>query len=75
MTRAFLPIPLLIIPPCVMPFLERFKWVMKTTPRHIFVNAVVCTLSFAFSLPISLALFPQESRVRFVCVCVFFETL
>ncbi|EFO12476.1 hypothetical protein LOAG_16057 [Loa loa] len=64
LTRAFLPIPLLMIPPCIMPFLERrYRWVTKTTKHHIFISAVVCTLSFAFSLPISLAIFPQESRI------------
>ncbi|CAI5443026.1 unnamed protein product [Caenorhabditis angaria] len=63
LVRAFLPVPLLLLPPCIMPFFERFKWVTKTQVRHIFVNAVVCTLSFAFSLPIALALFPQESAL------------
>ncbi|CZR14457.1 Sideroflexin-5 [Caenorhabditis elegans] len=63
MVRAFLPVPLLLMPPCIMPYLERFKWVTKTQVRHIFVNAIVCTLSFAVSLPVALALFPQESAI------------
>ncbi|UMM16355.1 hypothetical protein L5515_013395 [Caenorhabditis briggsae] len=63
LVRAFLPVPLLLMPPCIMPFLERFKWVTKTQARHIFVNAIVCTLSFAVSLPVALALFPQESAI------------
>ncbi|VDM68060.1 unnamed protein product [Strongylus vulgaris] len=61
--RAFLPIPMLLAPPCIMPFLERYKWVVASSYRHLFVNAVVCTLSFAFSLPLALALFPQESTI------------
>ncbi|KAM3715678.1 Sideroflexin-5 [Dirofilaria immitis] len=64
LTRAFLPIPLLLIPPCVMPFLERrYHWVTKTTKHHIFISGIVCIISFAFSLPISLAIFPQESQI------------
>uniref|UniRef100_A0AAF5RXY9 Sidoreflexin n=1 Tax=Wuchereria bancrofti TaxID=6293 RepID=A0AAF5RXY9_WUCBA len=64
LTRAFLPIPLLMIPPCVMPFLERhYRWVTKSTKHHVFISAAVCIFSFAFSLPISLAIFPQESRI------------
>jgi tricarboxylate carrier len=63
MTRAFLPVPLLLLPPCIMPFFEKNK-VVRTKPLvHLFVNAVVCTISFAFSLPIALALFPQQSSV------------
>ncbi|CAD5215073.1 unnamed protein product [Bursaphelenchus xylophilus] len=63
MTRAFLPIPLLLLPPCIMPFIEKYKFVQKSAGRHLFVNAVVCTLSFGFSLPIALALFPQTSTI------------
>ncbi|XGW12529.1 hypothetical protein V3C99_013313, partial [Haemonchus contortus] len=63
LVRAFLPVPLLLAPPCIMPFLERYKWVTGSPVRHLFVNAVVCTLSFAASLPVALALFPQESTI------------
>jgi len=63
-TRAFLPVPLLLIPPCIMPFLEKaFKSLQRSPIRHLLVSAVVCTLSFGFSLPIALALFPQISSV------------
>jgi len=64
LTRAFLPVPLLLAPPCVMPFLERLKFVQKSAGRHLLVNATVCTISFALSLPIALALFPQRSAIR-----------
>ncbi|KIH64659.1 tricarboxylate carrier [Ancylostoma duodenale] len=65
LVRAFLPVPLLLAPPCIMPFLERYKWVSGSPWRHLFVNAIVCTLSFAASLPVALALFPQESTNLF----------
>ncbi|CAD5210259.1 unnamed protein product [Bursaphelenchus okinawaensis] len=64
MTRAFLPVPLLLIPPCIMPFIEKYKFVQNSATRHLLVNAIVCTLSFGFSLPIALALFPQTSTIQ-----------
>jgi len=64
LTRAFLPIPLLLAPPCIMPFLERTKFVQKSAGRHLLVNAIVCTISFALTLPVALALFPQESTIQ-----------
>ncbi|CAJ0574796.1 unnamed protein product, partial [Mesorhabditis spiculigera] len=63
LTRAFLPVPLLALPPCIMPFFEKFRWVQKSATRHLLVNAIVCTISFGISLPIALALFPQESTI------------
>uniref|UniRef100_A0A0R3RWD1 Sideroflexin-5 n=1 Tax=Elaeophora elaphi TaxID=1147741 RepID=A0A0R3RWD1_9BILA len=64
LTRALLPIPVLMIPPCVMPLLEKkYQWITKSTTRHIFISAIVCIFSFGFSLPISLAIFPQESQI------------
>ncbi|KAK0393034.1 hypothetical protein QR680_000025 [Steinernema hermaphroditum] len=64
MTRAFLPVPLLLAPPCIMPFLERTTFVKRSATRHLFVNAIVCTISFALSLPVALALFPQQSKIE-----------
>lgn len=65
LTRAFLPIPLLLAPPCIMPFLEKLKFVQKSALRNLLVNACVCTISFGLSLPVALALFPQQSEVAF----------
>uniref|UniRef100_A0AC35TKS0 Sidoreflexin n=1 Tax=Rhabditophanes sp. KR3021 TaxID=114890 RepID=A0AC35TKS0_9BILA len=62
LTRAFLPFPLLLAPPLVMPFIEK-KQFMKNPRIALLMNAIVCTISFAVSLPISLALFPQESEI------------
>ncbi|KAI6184953.1 Sideroflexin-5 [Aphelenchoides bicaudatus] len=63
-TRAFLPVPLLLAPPCIMPFLEKLKFVQKSAGRHLLVNACVCTISFGLSLPVALALFPQQAKIR-----------
>ncbi|PVD30616.1 hypothetical protein C0Q70_09889 [Pomacea canaliculata] len=63
LTRMFLPAPILIIPPVVMSFLEKTKF-LKTYPRmHLPINSVVCTLAFGFALPVAIALFPQVSHV------------
>jgi tricarboxylate carrier len=62
-TRAFLPIPLLLIPPCIMPFFEKLHIVKSRPTVHLLVNAAVCTISFGISLPIALALFPQISSI------------
>ena len=48
---------------CCDSILFRIKTIRHNPRVHLLVNAVVCTLSFAFSLPIALALFPQESKV------------
>lgn len=37
---------------------------MRNKRINLFVNAIVCTLSFAASLPVALALFPQESKIN-----------
>ena len=37
-------------------------------PRiHLPIHAAVCTLCFAFALPVAIALFPQESKVIITC--------
>uniref|UniRef100_A0A1I7XT15 Sideroflexin-5 n=1 Tax=Heterorhabditis bacteriophora TaxID=37862 RepID=A0A1I7XT15_HETBA len=41
----------------------RIQWVRGSPTRHLLVNAIVCTLSFAVSLPVALALFPQEGKI------------
>lgn len=64
LTRMFLPAPILIIPPVVMSFLEKTKF-LKTYPRmHLPINSVVCTLAFGFALPVAIALFPQVSHIK-----------
>lgn len=63
-TRMFLPAPILLIPPTVMTFLEKTRF-LKNNPRfHLPLNAVVTTLSFGLALPVAIALFPQYSSIR-----------
>jgi len=63
MTRMILPAPILIIPPIIMNFLEKKQFLIKRPRLHMPINAVVCTLSFAFALPVAIALFPQYSEI------------
>ncbi|XP_044170538.1 sideroflexin-5-like isoform X1 [Acropora muricata] len=63
LTRVFLPLPALVIPPLVMQFLERTKFLMKRPRLHFPVQVLVCVASFGFGLPLAIALFPQISKV------------
>ncbi|XP_074640676.1 sideroflexin-5-like [Tubulanus polymorphus] len=63
-TRAFLPAPILLIPPTAMALFERTKFLRRFPKMHLPINATVTTLSFAFALPLAIALFPQISQVK-----------
>lgn len=63
-TRMILPAPILLIPPVVMTFMERTKFLRRNPRMHLPINAVVTTLSFAFALPLAIALFPQVSSIK-----------
>lgn len=62
-TRMFLPAPLLLIPPIIMTMAEKTKFLKSHPKMHLPINAAVTTISFAVSLPIAIALFPQISSV------------
>lgn len=66
LTRAFLPAPILVIPPIIMTALEKTKWLKRNPRMHLPCNALAATLSFAFALPIAIALFPQMSSVSYI---------
>lgn len=46
------------------PLTFRLKFVQKSAGRHLLVNAFVCTISFGLSLPVALALFPQQAKIH-----------
>lgn len=62
-TRMFLPAPILLIPPIVMSFLEKTRFLKQYPRMHLPCNAVVCTISFGCALPVAIALFPQFSKL------------
>ncbi|CAF4693270.1 unnamed protein product, partial [Rotaria sp. Silwood1] len=62
MTRAFLPVPILSLPPIIMLAFE--KNILRRFPRlNLPLNTLACTISFGLALPMSIALFPQRSKV------------
>jgi len=63
-TRMFLPAPILLIPPIVMTFLEKTRFLQRNPRYHIVFNAIVTTLAFGGALPVAIALFPQYSQVN-----------
>lgn len=63
-TRMFLPAPILLIPPLVMSFLEKRRFLIRNPRLHLPINAVVCTLAFGLALPVAIALFPQFSEIH-----------
>ncbi|XP_066278337.1 sideroflexin-5-like isoform X2 [Branchiostoma lanceolatum] len=62
-TRAFLPVPILLLPPLVMSVVERTAWLLARPRMVIPMHALVCTAAFGFALPIAIALFPQYSEI------------
>ena len=64
-TRAALPIPLLTIPPIVMTVLEKTSFLKKNPKWHIVFNMLVCSVTFFYALPATIAIFPQYSEVIF----------
>ncbi|GFO14752.1 sideroflexin [Plakobranchus ocellatus] len=63
-TRMFLPAPILLIPPAIMSFLEKRRFLIRNPRLHLPINSVVCTLAFGLALPVAIALFPQISEIK-----------
>lgn len=63
-TRCLLPIPLLTIPNIVMSGLERTKMLKANPKLYMPINLFICTVSFLFALPATIAVFPQMSKVE-----------
>ncbi|GFR82787.1 sideroflexin [Elysia marginata] len=63
-TRMFLPAPILLIPPLVMSFLEKRRFLIRNPRLHLPINSVVCTLAFGLALPVAIAFFPQISQIQ-----------
>uniref|UniRef100_T1JJ32 Sidoreflexin n=1 Tax=Strigamia maritima TaxID=126957 RepID=T1JJ32_STRMM len=63
-TRAFLPAPILLIPPLILTQLEKTKW-LKAHPRwHLPINTFLVLISFGSALPIAISIFPQMSKIK-----------
>ncbi|CAF0844511.1 unnamed protein product [Brachionus calyciflorus] len=63
-SRAALPIPLLTIPPIVMTMLEKTALLKKNPRLHMPFNILICSITFFYALPATIAIFPQMSEVK-----------
>ncbi|XP_071948666.1 sideroflexin-5-like [Antedon mediterranea] len=63
LTRMVLPAPILLIPPILMSYLEKTKFLRGNPRLTLAVNAVVVTLSFGCALPVAISIFPQFSQI------------
>ncbi|KAI1887378.1 hypothetical protein AGOR_G00189680 [Albula goreensis] len=64
LTRVVLPMPILVLPPMVMAFLERLP-LLQTHRRLVLpVHSLVCLAAFGLALPLAISLFPQMSQVE-----------
>ncbi|KAJ8336248.1 hypothetical protein SKAU_G00395910 [Synaphobranchus kaupii] len=64
LTRVVLPMPILVLPPMVMAFLERLP-LLQTQRRLVLpVHSLVCLGAFGLALPLAISLFPQMSQIE-----------
>lgn len=64
LTRIALPMPILVLPPFVMSFLEKTA-LLRSHPRLVLpVHSLVCLAAFGLALPLAISLFPQTSEIE-----------
>ncbi|XP_051894583.1 sideroflexin-5-like isoform X2 [Pristis pectinata] len=64
LTRIVLPIPILVLPPVIMSYLEKTR-MLRTRPRLTLpLHSLVCLAAFGFALPVAISLFPQMSEIE-----------
>lgn len=64
LTRGFMPIPVILVPLCLMQGFERaLPFIKARPPVHLFFNVVSCLIGFWIGLPVSISMFPQRSVV------------
>jgi len=62
-TRAILPIPLLLFPSAAMSAIEKTAFLKKNPRLGMPINIFLCSISFFITLPATLAIFPQLSEI------------
>ncbi|KAM8834373.1 sideroflexin-5a [Synchiropus picturatus] len=64
LTRVVLPMPILLLPPVVMAFLEKRLRALQRHPRLLLpLHSLVCLAAFGLALPLAISLFPQMSQI------------
>uniref|UniRef100_A0A671WQ77 Sideroflexin 5b n=1 Tax=Sparus aurata TaxID=8175 RepID=A0A671WQ77_SPAAU len=63
-TRVVLPMPIFVLPPIIMSYLERLRFLQSHRRLLLPIHSVVCLVTFGLSLPVAISLFPQMSQIE-----------
>ncbi|KAF6037724.1 SFXN5 [Bugula neritina] len=63
LTRVILSAPILLIPPSIMAYLEKTKFLRKNPRLRLPIHTLVIIAAFGTALPVATAAFPQESQI------------
>lgn len=63
LTRVVLPMPILVLPPTIMAFLERLPLLQRNHRMVLPVHSLVCLAAFSLALPLAIGLFPQMAQI------------
>ncbi|KAM8733193.1 sideroflexin-5b isoform 3-T3 [Acanthopagrus schlegelii] len=63
-TRVVLPMPIFVLPPIIMSYLERLRFLQSNRRLLLPIHSVVCLVTFGLSLPVAISLFPQMSQIE-----------
>uniref|UniRef100_A0A3Q3MZY9 Sideroflexin 5b n=1 Tax=Mastacembelus armatus TaxID=205130 RepID=A0A3Q3MZY9_9TELE len=63
-TRVVLPMPIFVLPPIIMSYLERLRFLQRNRRLLLPIHSIVCLITFGLSLPVAISLFPQMSQVH-----------
>ncbi|KAM9795174.1 sideroflexin-5b [Neosynchiropus ocellatus] len=63
-TRVVLPMPIFVLPPIIMSYLERLRFLRSNRRLLLPIHSLVCLVTFGLSLPVAISLFPQMSQIQ-----------
>ncbi|XP_076005363.1 sideroflexin-5b [Genypterus blacodes] len=63
-TRVILPMPIFVLPPIIMSYLERLRFLQSNRRLMLPIHSFVCLVTFGLSLPLAISLFPQMSQLE-----------
>uniref|UniRef100_A0AAY5K8V8 Sidoreflexin n=1 Tax=Esox lucius TaxID=8010 RepID=A0AAY5K8V8_ESOLU len=63
-TRVVLPMPIFVLPPIIMSYLEKVPLLQTNRRLLLPIHSLVCLATFGLSLPLAISLFPQMSQIE-----------
>uniref|UniRef100_A0A8C7DXD4 Sideroflexin 5b n=1 Tax=Oncorhynchus kisutch TaxID=8019 RepID=A0A8C7DXD4_ONCKI len=63
-TRVVLPMPIFVLPPIIMSYLEKLPLLQMNRRLLLPIHSLVCLATFSLSLPLAISLFPQISQIE-----------